>query len=130
MLEQINSPHAPNANGPYSHAIRVGKFIFTSGQLPVHPESGKIESEDIREQTRQVLENLKHVLRAAGSDMNSVVKATVYLTDKKQYFGAMNEIYALYFPQRPARTTIEVGFIKELENQALIEMDVIAVAGS
>ncbi len=127
-LQQINAEGVPRPGGPYSHAIRSGGIIFVSGQLPINPGSGHIEAWDIREQTRQVLANLRRVLEAAGSDLEHVVRVTVYLRDKKRDFAAMNEVYAGHFPQKPARTTIEVGYIKELPLPALVEMDVIAVA--
>ncbi len=129
-LQPIQAAGVPAPNGPYSHAIRAGDFVFASGQLPVDPDTGRIETEEIREQTRQVLANLRRVLQAAGSDLERVVRVTVYLRNKRRDFAAMNEIFASHFPQHPARTTLEVGFIKEMPLPALVEMDVIAVSGA
>jgi len=128
-MKMINSPSAPVPNGPYSHAVRAGDFLFLSGQLPVNPSTGRIESEDIEEQTRQVLENVRSVLESAGAQLTSVVRVGVYLVDKAADFAAMNEIYGEYFPHRPARTTLETPFIKEMGKRARIEIDVVAYLG-
>ncbi len=125
-MQRINAPNAPKPNGPYSHAIRHGNLVFTSGQLPTVPESGKIETADIASQTRQVLENLQAVLRAAGTGLEHALKFTVYLAGKQQYFAEMNRVYGEYIRHQPARTTVDVPFIKALPEKALVEMDVIA----
>ncbi|MFQ6113145.1 MAG: RidA family protein [bacterium] len=126
MIEQINTAKAPSPGGPYSHAIKLGNLVFASGQLPTDPKSGKIVVEDIQAQTRQVLENLKSVLEAAGSSLDHTLKMTVYLIDKKRNFKKMNQVYGEYLRNKPARTTVDVSFIKEMPNKALVEMDAIA----
>ena len=108
--------------GPYSQGIIFGNLIFVSGQIGIDPKSNNL-GEDIEEQTKQVLENLKNVLKAAGSDINNVLKTTVYLADMED-FPLMNEIYASYFNKPyPARATVEVS---NLPKGALIEIDCIA----
>src|SRR3989338_8494826 len=94
--------------GPYSQGIIFGNLIFVSGHIGIDPKSNNL-GEDIEEQTKQVLENLKNVLKAAGSDINNVLKTTVYLADMED-FPLMNEIYASYFNKPyPARATVEVS---------------------
>lgn len=121
--QEISSKNAPVAIGPYSQAIKVGNFIFCSGQIAINPKTGSLEGESIEEQTRQVFENLKQVLREAGGSLDSVVKTTVYLANMND-FPTMNEIYAKYFKKPyPARATVEVV---KLPKNALIEIDCIA----
>lgn len=97
---------APRPQGPYSQAIKAGGFVFVAGQVPLTPE-GEFVAGDIRAQTRQVLENVKAILKAAGSSLEEVVKVTVYLADMGD-FPAMNEVYAEYFPtEPPARATVQ-----------------------
>jgi len=129
MAEKVDvvCPNAPRAIGPYSQAIKVGNLLFFSGQIPVNPASGQIESPDIEAQTRRVLENLKAIVETTGGALSSVVKTTVYLTSLLD-FDLMNEVYAEYFPFRPpARSTVEVS---ALPKDALIEIDAIAVLPS
>lgn len=115
---------APRAIGPYSQAIRADGFVFLSGQIPIDPISGQVVQGDVRVQTRQVIENLKAVLEAAGSSLEKVVKTTVYLKDMND-FAAMNEIYAHYFGQSvPARATVQVA---RLPRDVSIEIDAIAL---
>jgi 2-iminobutanoate/2-iminopropanoate deaminase len=115
---------APAAIGPYSQAIKVGNMLFISGQIPVDPSTGQIETPDIDGQTRQVLENLKAILEFSGGSMASIVKTTVYLTSLLD-FQVMNEAYAEYFPFRPpARATVEVA---RLPKDALVEIEAIAI---
>jgi|Deesub1362B_J571_1020462.scaffolds.fasta_scaffold01121_10 2-iminobutanoate/2-iminopropanoate deaminase len=128
-METFFSPQAPSPGGPYSHAVRAGGFLFLSGQLPINPDTGQIETDDIRAQTEQVIANIRNVLKAAGADLRDVVRVGVYLVDKKGDFSAMNEIYGRYFSHKPARTTLEVGYIKQLGHSARIEMDVVAYLG-
>lgn len=105
----VNSPSLPAPKGPYSPAIRAGGFVFVSGQGPIRPDTGEVVKGSIAEQTRQVLENIKAILAAAGLGMDAVVKTTVYLADIRD-FAAMNEVYATYFPaDPPARTTIQAA---------------------
>jgi 2-iminobutanoate/2-iminopropanoate deaminase len=114
---------APRAIGPYSQAIKYGNWLFISGQLPLDPETGKMPS-DVKEQTRQSLENLKAILTAAGAVLSDVVKTTVFLKNLDQ-FTQINEVYAEYFTKEaPARSTVEVSHIPR---GALIEIEAIAI---
>ena len=122
--EAIRTDAAPKAIGPYEQAIRINGFVFTAGQIPIDPKSGNLVEGGIAAQTRQVLENLKAVLQAAGSSMDRVVKATVFLKNMSD-FATMNEVYAEYLGNsKPARSTVAVA---ELPRGALIEIDLIAV---
>lgn len=122
MKEIIKTDKAPQPVGPYSQAVKVGNFLFLSGQIPYTPE-GKLAGNTIQEQTKQVLENLKAVLEAAGANMNNVVKVTVYLKDIND-FGEMNKIYAEYFKENPpARAAVEVA---RLPKDVKIEIELIA----
>jgi 2-iminobutanoate/2-iminopropanoate deaminase len=122
--EAIRTERAPKAIGPYEQAIRVNGFIFTAGQIPLDPKTGKMIEGGIAAQTRQVLENLRAVLEAAGASFDSVVKTTVFLKNMAD-FGAMNEVYSEYFTaSKPARSTVAVA---ELPRGALVEIDLCAV---
>lgn len=124
MKQVIHTDHAPKAVGPYSQAIRAGDFLFTSGQIPLDPASGKLVQGGIEEQARQVMKNLKAVLEAGGADFSKVVKSTVFLDDMKN-FGPFNEVYAEYFPgDRPARSAFQVA---GLPLGAKIEIEMIAL---
>ena len=120
---------APKAVGPYSQAIRSGNFVYTAGQAALDPSTQQLISGGITEQTRRTLENLKAVLEAAGTTLDRVVKANVYLRDMND-FAAMNAVYAEYLaPQgvvAPARTTIEAA---RLPKDALVEIELIAEIG-
>lgn len=121
----ISTDKAPKAIGPYEQAIQVGEFVYTAGQIPIDPKTGTFVEGGISEQTRQVLENLKAVLEAAGSSLEQVVKATVFLKNMAD-FAAMNEVYTNYLGgAKPARSTVAVA---ELPRGALVEIDLIAVA--
>jgi 2-iminobutanoate/2-iminopropanoate deaminase len=126
MKKVIHTDKAPKAVGPYSQAIRAGGFLFTSGQIPMDPASGKLVQGGIKEQARQVMQNLKAVLEAGGADFSKVVKSTVFLDDLKN-FGQFNEVYAEYFSgDRPARSTFQVAGLPlgagiEIEMIALVE---------
>lgn len=121
--KMINAQHAPAAVGPYCHAVQAGNFVFTSGQIGLDPESQELV-EGIEAQTKQVLENLTEVLRAAGLDMSDVIKTTVFLDDVND-FAVVNGIYETYFgDSKPARSCVEVA---ALPKGALIEIEVIAV---
>ncbi len=123
MKKIIKTEKAPEAIGPYSQAIVAGDFVFTAGQIALIPETGKVVDGGVREQTRQTLENLKAILEASGSNIASVVKTTVYLT-QPDHFAPMNEVYAQCFnAQPPARTTV---FISALPKGALVEIDAVA----
>ncbi|MBV5222457.1 RidA family protein [Staphylococcus hominis] len=107
-MKTINTNKAPKALGPYSHAMVVNNLVFTSGQIPLDTE-GNIVSSDVKEQTKQVLENLSVVLEEAGSDLNSVVKATIFISDMNE-FQQINEVYGSYFNEhQPARSCVEVS---------------------
>ena len=121
----VKTDQAPAAIGPYSQGIQTGGWVFTSGQLPINPATGEVNSEDIAEQTHQTLKNIRAVLEAAGSTMERVVKVGVYITDMAE-FTAMNAVYAEYFSQEspPARATVEIA---GLAKGAKIEIDAIAL---
>ncbi len=120
--KQVHTDLAPAAIGPYSQAIDLGSLVFTSGQIPVAPD-GTV-SDDVAEQTRQCLENLKAVLEAAGSSMDRVVKTTVFITDMDQ-FGVINEVYAKFFAQPyPSRSCVQVA---KLPKGVSIEVEAIAL---
>ena len=124
MREIVATEAAPQAIGPYSQAIRINDFVFTSGQIPIDPKTGAFVEGGIAEQAEQVLRNLAEVLRAAGTSLEGVVKTTVFLTDMND-FAAMNEVYARYFSHEPpARSTVQAA---RLPRDARIEIDVIAV---
>jgi 2-iminobutanoate/2-iminopropanoate deaminase len=124
----ISTEHAPKAVGPYSQAIVAGGFIFLSGQVPLDPVSGRlIESDDIGDHVRRVMDNLQAVLHAAGSDFNRAVKATIYVTDLAD-FAEVNRAYAAYFRDAPpARATVQVV---ALPLNARVEIDLVALAGA
>lgn len=120
----INTDKAPAAIGPYSQAIDTGVFIYTSGQIPIDPTSGLVVHGGIEEQTKQVFENLRSVLEAAGSSLEQIVKTTVFLQDMGD-FGKVNEIYSTYFTAPyPARSCVEVA---ALPKGVLVEIEAIAV---
>lgn len=123
MSTVISAPNAPAALGPYSHAILVGETLYTSGQVPLVPETGKLAGDTIEVQATQVLANLEAVLAAAGMTFANVVKTTVFLTDLAD-FAAMNAIYATKFPTNPpARSCVQVA---KLPAGAKMEMELIA----
>lgn len=122
---QINTKEAPAAFGPFSQAIKTDTLVFTSGQLPIDPRSGELVDEDVVAQTHQVLKNLKAILDEAGSSINDVVKATVFITSMDD-FGTVNEIYSNYFASPyPARSCIEVP---KLAKGAKVEIEAIAIS--
>ena len=122
-MKVLHSDHAPKALGPYSQAIEVNGFIFTSGQIPLNPATMNIVEGGIAEQTEQVMKNLLAVLKAAGSCPGNVLKTTCFLQDMKD-FAAFNEIYARYFPNpSPARSCVQVA---RLPKDVLVEVEVIA----
>lgn len=122
-MKAIQTNNAPAAIGPYSQAIEVNGFIFASGQIPIDPATGEFVEGGIKEQTRQSLLNAKSILIAAGTDLNRVIKTTVYLSDMAN-FAAMNEVYSTFFEQPfPARSAVAV---KDLPKGALVEVEVLA----
>jgi len=121
----LTSEKAPKAVGPYSLGIQSGKLVFLSGQLGLKAETGEFIADDVSSQTKQALENLKHILESAELDLENVVKTTVFLKDMK-YFSEMNSVYAQYFSSEPpARSTVEVA---ALPKNGLVEIEAIAVA--
>ena len=122
MNSKIRTDQAPAAIGPYSQAVVVGNLIFTSGQIPLNPETGVLEGTDITEQTHRVCKNLEAVLCAAGSSLKSAVKTVCFLSDMAD-FAAFNEVYARYFISKPARSCVAV---KTLPKGVLCEIEAIA----
>ena len=121
----VRTSKAPNPIGPYSQAVRVGNLVFTAGQGPTNPATGQLVSGDIKAQARQVLENIKAILEAAGTSLDNVVKATCFLRDMND-FAAFNEVYAAYFngDSPPARTTVQAA---RLPRDIAVEIDTVAV---
>jgi len=125
MKKIVATDHAPAAIGPYSQAIRSGSMLFCAGQIPLDPKSGQIVSEDIAGQTKQVLENVRAILQAAGLNFGHVVKTTIFLISMSD-FQTVNEIYGTYFRENPpARSTVAVS---ALPRGAKVEIEVIAMA--
>jgi len=124
MREVVYTRAAPEPIGPYSQAVKAGNLLFVSGQIPVDPKTGDVVKGGIREQTRQVLENIKAVLEAAGYGLSDVAMAFVFLADLS-LFGQFNEVYAEYFKEKPpARVTVQAA---GLPRGVLVEIAVIAV---
>ncbi len=126
MVDTIHTSNAPAAIGPYSQAKKVNGFIFASGQIAINPASGEVEESTIEGQTIQVCENIKAILEAANTTLDSVVKTTCFLSDIND-FAAFNEIYGRYFASKPARSCVAV---KDLPKAVKVEVEVIAVSGS
>ena len=122
MSSKVQTNKAPAAIGPYSQAVVVGNLIFTSGQIPLNPETGVLEGENITVQTHRVCKNLEAVLSAAGGSLKSAVKTVCFLANMAD-FGAFNEVYAQYFTEKPARSCVAV---KDLPKGALVEVEVVA----
>lgn len=121
-MKTISTGKAPAAVGPYSQAIQTGDLLFLSGQIPLVPETGLLVSEDIAEQTEQVMKNVRAVCEAAGGNLTKIVKCTVFMTDLAQ-FQTMNEIYARHFgDHKPTRSTIQVA---ALPRGASVEIEAI-----
>lgn len=123
MFKYTNTEKAPAAVGPYSQAVRAGNMLYASGQIPLVPETGNIQAEDIAGQTEQVCDNVGRVLEAGGMTFKNVVKTTCFLADMSD-FAAFNEVYAKYFTSKPARSCVAV---KQLPKNALCEIEVIAI---
>ncbi|MCI0552494.1 MAG: Rid family detoxifying hydrolase [Anaerolineae bacterium] len=122
--QQITTTSGASPMGAYSQGLRVGDFIFVSGQGPIDPATGKIVGETIEEQTARTLENIKAILEAGGATMADVVKVTAHLTDLSN-FAAYNKVYATYFPDpKPVRTTVGSQLLG-----MLVEIDAIAYVG-
>ena len=122
MKNQIYTDKAPAAIGPYSQAVKVNGFVFTSGQIAINPETGDVEATTISDQTEQVCKNLKNVLEAAGSSLEKAVKTVCFLADMND-FAAFNAVYGEYFSSKPARSCVAV---KTLPKNVLVEVEVIA----
>ena len=125
MTKQVVSTEkAPAAVGPYSQAINTGPLVYVSGQIPFDPATGEIVPGDVQDQTRQSLKNVREVLLAAGSSMDKIVKATVFITDMND-FPRVNEVYAEFFPENPpARACVEVS---RLPKDVKVEIEAIAL---
>lgn len=122
-LKVLQTDKAPQAIGPYSQGMQAGSLVFTSGQLPINPETGTLEN-DIQTATRQSLENVKNILECAGTSLEKVVKVVIFLRDMND-FAAMNEVYGAYFPTNPpARSAVQVA---RLPKDAIIEIEAIAL---
>ena len=124
-MQKIYTKNAPEAIGAYSQAIKVGNFVYTSGQIALTAD-GEFLNKDIKTQTKQVCENLKAILNAAGCEIEDVIKTTIFLDDINN-FAEVNEVYAEYFKHKPARSTVAV---KELPKDAKVEIECIAVRKS
>ncbi len=125
MLEYISTSKAPAAIGPYSQAIKAGDFIFASGQIPINPEDGEIDTITITDQADRVCRNIGEILNAAGTDYEHVVKTTCFLAEMSD-FAAFNAVYEKYFVGKPARSCVAV---KQLPRNVLCEVEVIAYVG-
>lgn len=122
----IRTNRAPAPIGPYSQAVRAGDFLFCSGQIPLHPDSGNVVAGDVKAQTRQVVENIRAVLEQAGANFNNVVKSTIFLKDMNE-FPQVNEVYGEFFKgETPARSTVQVA---RLPKDVNVEIEVIAYLG-
>ena len=123
----IQTEQAPAAIGPYSQAIRIGDFLYTSGQIALDPESGMFLSGEIEEETEQTLKNISAILQAGGVNFENVIKTTVYLSDLSD-FARMNQVYEKYFSKnKPARACVQVA---ALPKGAKVEIDAIATCSS
>jgi 2-iminobutanoate/2-iminopropanoate deaminase len=125
-MKEIQTKAAPAAIGPYSQGFVSGSLVFTSGQIPLYPESGEVAGKTIAEQTEQVIKNLQAVLEAGGSSLSRVVKTTCFLADMGD-FAAFNEVYAKYFTGKPARSTVAV---RQLPKSVLVEIEAVAELAS
>ena len=123
MLKKISTNRAPSAIGPYSQAVVCGNMLYTSGQIPLDPESGAMVEGDIKAQAERVMKNLSAVLEAAGTGFDNVVKTTCFLADMAD-FAVFNDVYSAYITSAPARSCVAV---KDLPKGALVEVEVIAV---
>jgi 2-iminobutanoate/2-iminopropanoate deaminase len=109
MKKIINTPNAPAPIGPYSQAVMAGNFLFVSGQVAINPLNGELILDDIKTETKQVMENIKAVLIEAGVDFSNIIKTSIFLKDM-QNFAQVNEVYGAYFTdQFPARETVQVA---------------------
>lgn len=124
MKKIINTNNAPAPIGPYSQAIVAGNLLFVSGQIPINPATGELVMDDIKTETKQVMENIKAILTEAGADFSNIVKTSIFLTDM-QNFAHVNEVYGNYFTdQYPARETVQVSGLPKGVN---VEISVTAI---
>ncbi|MDC8004172.1 RidA family protein [Aureisphaera galaxeae] len=124
MKKIINTPNAPAPIGPYSQAVQLGNMLYTSGQVAIDPATGELVMDDIKTETKQVMENMKAVLTAAGMDFSNVIKTSIFISDMGN-FAQINEVYATYFDEAtaPARETVEVANLPKYVN---VEISMIA----
>ena len=122
MLKKVSTDKAPAAIGPYSQAVKTDSLLFTSGQIPINPETGEIYGNNIKEQGDQVCKNLAAVLNEAGTSFEKVIKTTCFLADMAD-FALFNEVYSQYFVSAPARSCVAV---KTLPKNVLVEIELIA----
>lgn len=121
--EIISTTNAPSAIGPYSQGVKVGNIIYTSGQIPVDPQTGELET-DIKKATKRSMENVKAILAEAGTTLDNIIKTTIFLKNMDD-FAAVNEIYGSYFKENPpSRSCVEVA---RLPKDAVIEIEAIAI---
>ncbi|MFD2823476.1 RidA family protein [Lacinutrix iliipiscaria] len=125
MKKIITTPHAPAPIGPYNQAVLSGNTLYTSGQIAIHPETGDLVLDDIKTETKQVMENMKAVLHAADMTFENVIKTSIFISDMHN-FSQINEVYAQYFndDSAPARETVEVANLPKFVN---VEISMIAV---
>lgn len=122
-MKKINTEKAPAAIGPYSQGIIVNNMLYTSGQIPIDPETGEIKGSDITEQAEQVMKNISAILEEAGTTFKNVVKTTCFLDDMSD-FASFNLVYEKYFTEKPARSCVAV---QQLPKSVLCEVEVIAI---
>lgn len=121
-MEYVSTDKAPQAIGPYSQAIKAGDFLYASGQIPINPENGEIDTATISDQADRVCRNIGEILKAAGTDYEHVVKTTCFLAEMSD-FAAFNAVYEKYFTGKPARSCVAV---KQLPRNVLCEVEVVA----
>lgn len=124
MKKIINTSNAPAPIGPYNQAVLSGTMLYTSGQIAINPNTGELETEDIKSETKLVMENLKAILTEAGMTFENVIKSSIFISDMHN-FAAINEVYGTYFNEEtaPARETVEVANLPKFVN---VEISVIA----
>lgn len=122
MIEYIKTNNAPSAIGPYSQGVIINDLIYTSGQIAINPNDGSLNNKDIETETHQVCKNIKNILESVGSNLDKVIKTTVFIRNIND-FAKINEIYGLYFKTKPARSLVEVSNLPKNVN---IEIEVIA----
>lgn len=123
MSKKVYTKNAPDAIGPYSQGIIAGNTLYASGQIPINPATGNVETTTIEDQTLQVVKNIEAILKEAGTNFENVVKTTCFLSNMGD-FAAFNEVYGKYFTSKPARSCVAV---KQLPKDVLVEVEVIAL---